>query len=74
MGQVYLLFDINQKGIGLPCMDIWTITYLGMHYQDEMQHPHIATNLDNFKLVGRVPFYPNCMFVTTNNRTIGHIF
>ena len=41
--------------------------------QDEdTAHPHIATNLDNFKLVGRVPFYPNCMFVTTNNRTIGH--
>ena len=68
-GQVYLPVDINQKEYG-TAMYRYTGNNLSEDaLQDEgTAHPHIATNLDNFKLVGRVPFYPNCMFVTTNNK------
>ena len=72
-GQVYLPVDINQKEYG-TAMYRYTGNNLSEDaLQDEgTAHPHIATNLDNFKLVRRLPFYPNCMFVTTNNKDSWH--
>jgi|TARA_B110000914_G_C15506456_1_gene468528 hypothetical protein len=67
-GQIYLPDDLTQRHYGTGLY-----TYEGDNLQqDAIQdegtaHPHSATNEDNFKLFGRVPFYPNCMLVTTNH-------
>ena len=74
-GQVYLPVDTSQRHYGTAMYE-----YIGddLHrdaYQDEgTAHPHMARfgKLDKFKLIRRVPFYPNCMFVTTNNKDSWH--
>jgi hypothetical protein len=74
-GQIYLPKDVNQQHYGTSLY-----TYLGDNIhadavQDEgTSHPHtvLPEKEHMFKLVRRVPFYPNCMLVTTNQEHSWH--
>lgn len=74
-GQVYLPNSLEQRQYG-TAMYKYVGNNLREHaIQDEgTAHPHIAKPdcLEHFQLVRRVPFYPNCMFVTTNNKDSWH--
>lgn len=74
-GQIYLPSNTDKKHYGTALYKYEGNNIQKDAIQDEgTAHPHIAkhTSLDRFKLVRRVPFYPNCMFVTTNNKDSWH--
>ena len=74
-GQVYLPKDMEQRQYGTALYKYIGNNLLDDAMQDEgTAHPHIAKPecVDKFQLVRRVPFYPNCMFVTTNNKDSWH--
>ena len=74
-GQIYLPKDVNQQHYGTS---LYTYSGDDIHadaVQDEgTLHPHtvLPEKEHMFKLVRRVPFYPNCMLVTTNQEHSWH--
>lgn len=74
-GQIYLPDDLTQKHLGTELYRYAGDDLEAETHQDEgLPYPHAVIDMDsnNFEMVRRVPFYPNCMMVTINTPDSWH--